>query len=112
MDYYIICLNALRTEKVKNEAFRLEYIYCSRICLKSFNQLLFVFVSQEEIYLSIGLIFHKLTLSGQTIQVTQYRPRYTIVKTLVQNVLQLSDFLSVRFMYVNVHVLVTAKEIS
>lgn len=74
--------------------------------------LLFVFVSQEEIYLSIGLIFHKLTLSGQTIQVTQYRPRYTIVKTLVQNVLQLSDFLSVRFMYVNVHVLVTAKEIS
>lgn len=74
--------------------------------------LLFVFVSQEEIYLSIGLIFHKLTLSGQTIQVTQYRPRYTIVKTFVQNVLQLSDFLSVRFMYVNVHVLVTAKEIS
>lgn len=74
--------------------------------------LLFVFVSQEEIYLSIGLIFHKLTLSGQTIQVTQYRPRYTIVKTLVQNVLQLSDFLFVRFMYVNVHVLVTAKEIS
>nr|XP_011413842.2 GATOR complex protein DEPDC5 isoform X3 [Crassostrea gigas] len=31
---------------------------------------------QEEIYLSIGLIFHKLTLSGQTIQVTQYRPRH------------------------------------
>lgn len=82
------------------------------ICLQSFNQLLIVFVSQEEIYLSIGLIFHKLTLSGQTIQVTQYRPRYTIVKTFVQNVLQLSDFLSVRFMYVNVHVLVTAKEIS
>lgn len=74
--------------------------------------LLFVFVSQEEIYLSIGLIFHKLTLSGQTIQVTQYRPRYTIVKTLVQNVLQLSVFLSVKFMYMNVHVLVTAKEIS
>lgn len=64
----------------------------SMICLQSFNQLLFVFVSQEEIYLSIGLIFHKLTLSGQTIQVTQYRPRYTIVKTLVQNVLQLSVF--------------------
>nr|XP_022339565.1 GATOR complex protein DEPDC5-like isoform X4 [Crassostrea virginica] len=31
---------------------------------------------QEEIYLSIGLIFHKLTLSGQTIHVTQYRPRH------------------------------------
>ncbi|XP_062606005.1 GATOR1 complex protein DEPDC5-like isoform X1 [Saccostrea cucullata] len=31
---------------------------------------------QDEIYLSIGLIFHKLTLSGQTIQVTQYRPRH------------------------------------
>ncbi|XP_053383864.1 GATOR complex protein Iml1-like [Mercenaria mercenaria] len=30
----------------------------------------------EEVYLSIGRIFHKLTLSGPTITVTRYRPRH------------------------------------
>ncbi|XP_050411212.1 GATOR complex protein Iml1 isoform X2 [Patella vulgata] len=33
--------------------------------------------NQEEYYLSIGRIFHKLTLCGPTITVTRYRPRHS-----------------------------------
>ncbi|BFZ18365.1 hypothetical protein BsWGS_21405 [Bradybaena similaris] len=31
---------------------------------------------EEDYYMSIGRIYHKLTLSGQTIRVTRYRPRH------------------------------------
>ena len=64
------------------------YLLCIFIVLCVFTMLKFVgfFVSvilQEEYYLSIGRIFHKLRLKSGNIKVERYWPRFVLLVTLL-----------------------------